>query len=129
MNVGVEGKEFADATFTVEATRVARFADAVGATGTSVPATFATAAEFTVFPAVVADPEVALDFSRVVHADQEYEFERPLRVGETVTVRSRIAGARSKGGQSFLAIETTLVDAAGSTIVTARATMLERGVG
>jgi acyl dehydratase len=54
-------------------------------------------------------------------------FARRLRVGETVTVRSRIAQARAKGGQSFLTIETELCDDAGAVVVTARATMLERG--
>jgi acyl-coenzyme A thioesterase PaaI-like protein len=127
MNISLEGKSYPESRFVVDEERVEAFRRAVGGAGAGVPLTFVTAAEFSSFPAIVGDPELALDFSRVVHADQEYEFARPLRVGETVTVRSRIAQARAKGGQAFLTIETELRDEAGAVVVTARATMLERG--
>jgi acyl dehydratase len=127
VNLDLVGKEYPEQRFTVERGHVERFSRALGASARIVPPTFVSAAEFVSFPAIVGDPELALDFSRVLHADQEYTFERPLRVGETLCVRSRIAGARAKGGRSFLTIETTLVDDAGATVVTARTTMLERG--
>jgi N-terminal half of MaoC dehydratase len=127
MNVSLEGKAYPATRFTIDATRLDAFRRAIGQRGGGVPVTFVTAAEFSSFPAIVGDPELALDFSRVVHADQEYEFERPLRVGETLTVWPRIAQIRAKGGQSFLTIETVLSDDDGSVVVTARATMLERG--
>jgi N-terminal half of MaoC dehydratase len=127
VNVALEGTSYPETRFTLDAERVERFRDAVGAQGEGVPPTFVTAAEFSSFPEVVGDPELGLDFSRVVHAEQEYVFERPLRLGETVRVRSRIAQARERAGQGFLTIETRLVDDAGETVATARATMLERG--
>jgi acyl dehydratase len=127
VNVGLEGKEYPESRFTVDEGDVQRFRAAVGTPGPGVPPTFVTTAEFAAFPAVVGDPELALDFARVVHADQEYEFARPLRVGETLSLRSRIAQARAKGGNAFLTIETHLVDDRGAVVATARATMLERG--
>jgi hypothetical protein len=127
MNVSLEGRSYPEKRFVVDGARVEAFRRAVGGTGAEVPVTFVTAAEFAAFPAIVGDPELALDFSRVVHADQEFVFERPLRVGETLTVRSRIAQARAKGGQAFLTIETQLFDETDAVVVTARATMLERG--
>ena len=126
MNTALEGKVYPETRFTVDATHVDRFARAVGASGRAVPTTFATAAEFASFPAIVGDPELRLDFARVVHADQEYVFERPLRAGEALIVRSRIAAIRARGGRSFLTIETALVDESGASVVVARATMLER---
>jgi acyl dehydratase len=128
MNVAAEGKTYPESTFVVEEGHVARFRAVIGGnTDAAVPLTFVTTAEFSVFPAIVGDAELALDFSRVVHAEQEYEFARPLRLGETLTVRSRIAQARARAGQAFLTIETDLVDGDGSPVVTARATTLERG--
>jgi hydroxyacyl-ACP dehydratase HTD2-like protein with hotdog domain len=127
MNISLEGKSYPEIRFLVDEDHVQRFRRAIGSPGISVPVTFVTVAEFSSFPAIVGDPELALDFSRVVHADQEYEFSRPLRVGETVTVRSRIAQARARGGQSFLTIETRLLDEDAVVVVTARTTMLERG--
>jgi hypothetical protein len=127
MNVAAEGKTYPESTFVVDEDRVARFQAVVGGnTDPAVPLTFVTTAEFSSFPAIVGDPELGLDFSRVVHAEQEYEFARPLRLGETLTVRSRIAQVRARAGQAFLTIETDLVDGDGSAIVTARSTMLER---
>ncbi len=126
MNVSVEGKTYPETTFVVRSEHVERFRAVVGGPY-GVPPTFATAAEFAAFPAIVGDPELALDFSRVVHAEQEYEWARRLRVGETLTVRSRISQAREKGGHAFLTIRTELLDEGGEVVVTARATMLERG--
>ena len=72
------------------------------------PPTFLTAAEFTVFPQVIGDPELGLDFTQVVHGTQEYVFHRPLRIGETLMVQPRIASIRHKGGNGFLVIETQM---------------------
>jgi acyl-CoA thioesterase FadM len=128
MNVRAEGKVYPETRFVVTDRDVDRFRVIVGGDASAgVPITFVTAAEVSSFPAILGDPELALDFSRVVHAEQEYEFARPLRVDESLTVQSRIARARARGGQGFVTIETHLVDDGGSVVATARATMLERG--
>jgi acyl dehydratase len=77
----------------------------------------------------VVDPELALDFTRVLHGNQEYSFTRPLRVGETLTIRPRIESIRELGGNAFLVIATDLVDDAGEVVCAARATMIERVAG
>lgn len=126
LNPPLEGKTYPEATFTVDGERVARFREALGYEGDDVPPTFATVAEFTVFPAIVSDPELGLDFTRVVHAEQEYEWRRPLRAGETLTIRTWIASIRQKAGNGFLTIQSELVGAEGDVAVLARATLIER---
>jgi len=126
MNVALEGKVYPDTTFTVDEERVDLFRAAVAEAGEIVPPTFATAAEFAVLPLIVGDPELGLDFTRVVHAEQEYEWRRPFRMGEALTVRSRIASIRQKAGNGFLTIHTELLDPEGELVVLARATMIER---
>jgi hypothetical protein len=126
MNAALEGKVYPDTMFTVDEERVDLFRAAVGEAGEFVPPTFATAAEFAVFPLIVGDAELGMDFTRVVHAEQEYEWRRPYRMGETLTVRSRIASIRQKAGNGFLTIETELLDPEGELVVLARATMIER---
>jgi acyl dehydratase len=74
----------------------------------------------------VSDPELGLDFSRVVHGDQEYVWHRPVVVGETLEVRPRIAAIRERGSNGFLTIEVTLWGAGGEPVATTRATMIER---
>ena len=68
------------------------------------PPTFLTAAEFTVFPQVIGDPRLALDFTRVVHGTQGYVYERPLREGETVVLSASIESVRVRAGTGFLTI-------------------------
>jgi acyl dehydratase len=127
MNVALEGRVYPDATFTVESERVSVFRAAIGEQSDIVPPTFATVAEFTVMPVIAGDAELGLDFTRVVHAEQEYEWHRRFRMGETLTARSRIASIRQKAGNGFLTIETEVLDRDGGLVALARATMIERG--
>ena len=125
MNLAAEGKTYPDVPFTVDPARVAAFRNVFGETD-GVPPTFVTAAEFAVIPHVAADPELGLDFSRVLHGNQEYEFRRPLEEGETVQARCRIESIREFGGSAFLVIATQLIGVDGEVACTARSTMIER---
>jgi hypothetical protein len=125
MNTAAAGKVYPDAPFTVDPDRVAAFRAVFDEAG-GVPTTFVTAAEFTVIPDVGADPELGLDFSRVLHGSQEYEFRRPLREGETLVIRSKIESIRSLGVNAFLVLVTELVDPGGDVVCTARSTLIER---
>lgn len=128
MNTSAAGKVYPESTFVVDPARVAAFR-AVFGDGEGIPPTFVTAAEFEVIPTIAADPELALDFARVLHGNQEYSFVRPLREGETLTIRPRIESIRELGGNAFLVIATDLVDDAGEVVCAARATMIERAAG
>jgi N-terminal half of MaoC dehydratase len=125
MNAAVAGKVYPDVPFTVDPGRVAAFR-AVFDEPSGVPATFVTAAEFTVIPDVVADPELGLDFSRVLHGNQEYEFRRPLEEGESLVIRCRIGSIRELGGNGFLVLVTELLESGGKVVCTARSTLIER---
>jgi acyl dehydratase len=126
MNRSVAGKVYPERTFTVDPQRVEAFRG-VFEEPSGVPVTFATAAEFSVMPRIVGDPELGLDFTRVLHGSQEYAFLRPLEEGETLTIRARIDAIRELGGNGFLTIVTELVGADGEVACTARSTMIERG--
>ena len=126
VNPAAEGTRYPDVEFHVSPERVAAFREVFGQTH-GVPPTFATAAEFAVFPFVIGDPGLALDFTRVIHGGQEYEHRRPLVEGETLTVRARIESVRVKGGNGFLTVVMDLVGADEQIAVTARSTMIERG--
>lgn len=129
VNTAIEGKVYPEATFEVDAGHVAGFAASVGQTLPGVPPTFVTVAEFGVFGPIMDDPELALDFSRVVHTDQEYVWHRPLVLGETLVVGSRIASIRERGGHGFLTIEVSLTAENGEPVASTLATLLERAAG
>ena len=116
---------YPDVAFTVDPVRVAAFREAVGQ-DRGVPPTFVTVAEFTVFPQVIGDPELELDFSKVVHGSQGYDYARPLREGEVLTIRTTIDSVRARAGAGFLTIVTELIDADATVVCTARSLMVER---
>jgi acyl dehydratase len=125
MDRSAEGKTYGPIAFEVSTHRVEAFRALFGGPA-GVPPTLLSAAEFTLLPQIVGDPELALDFRRVVHGSQEYEFHRPLRNDETLTVDARIASVREKGATAFLTIEMEMRGTDGSLAAVARSTMVER---
>jgi acyl dehydratase len=125
MNPAAEGTVYPDVPFTVDPARVAEFRRVFGLSE-GVPPTFVTGAEFTVFPQVIGDPNLGLDFTRVVHGSQEYAYRRPLREGETLSVRARIDSIRQKGDTGFLTVVMELRGDDGQLVCTARSQMVER---
>lgn len=83
-----------------------------------VPPTFLT----TVTSAREIDKKVNLSFAiGALHAEQEYEFVRPLRVGDTVVARSRIVAIDEKVGRRsglliFITSQTVFEDTQGNVI-------------
>jgi acyl dehydratase len=126
MNPAAEGTVYPDVPFMIDPARVAAFREVFGVTG-GVPPTFVTAAEFAVFPQVIGDPNLGLDFTRVLHGSQEYVYERALREGERLSVRARIDSIRQKGDTGFLTVVMELRDGDGELVCTARSQMVERG--
>jgi acyl dehydratase len=125
VNQEAEGKTYEPVAFEISEERVHAFLDLFGGPP-GVPPTFLTAAEFTVFPFVIGDPELALDFRKVVHGSQEYVFRRPPRLGETLMVHPRIASIRQRGGNGFMVVEMRMDDGDGHVVAIARSTMIER---
>ncbi len=125
VNPEAEGKTYPDVEFEVDRDRARGMASLFGDPA-AIPPTLMTAAEFTVIPTIVGDPELDLDFTRVVHGSQEYEYVRPLVIGERVTVRTRLASVRQRGDTGFLVIETQLLAADGSVAAVGRSLMIER---
>lgn len=125
VNPEAVGKTYPDAAFVVEPGRVAAFQEIFGQTA-GMPPTFLAVAEFEVMPTVIADPELGLDFPRVLHGAQEYELVRPAREGETLTVRARLDSIKVRSGTAFLIIAMDLFDEAGEAVARTRSTMIER---
>ena len=125
MNPHLQGKTYPDTVFLVEPERVAEFRRVFGQRE-GVPPTFLAAAEFAVMPMVIDDPELGLDFPRVLHGAQEYELARPVREGEVLTVRARLESIKVRGSTSFLVIAMGIVDETGEPVASTRSTMVER---
>jgi len=143
LNRDLAGKTYPSITYEVGREKIREFATAVGETAPIyhdveaakdagypdqvAPPTFATVLHIRSGPAVLADPELKLDYSRVVHGEQEFEYRRPIMAGDVLTATPKIADISSRGPLEFLTIETTIADETGETVVIARATLISRG--
>src|SRR5262245_56657036 len=128
LNADLVGRTYPPVRIEVDPERVRAFAGAISHPGDGVPPTFATVPEIVAgLGNVVADPELGVELSRVLHGDQEYRWERPIRVGETLVANATIDSIRGKGETEFLGIRTEILDAAGEVVVRARTTLIVRG--
>ena len=107
---------------------MAAFARAIGADpAAGVPPTYAAVyALFTTAPQLFGDSEAAVDFGRLVHAEQEFSWDRHPEPAETVTARGRVATDIERRGARFLTFETTCTAADGSALCRGRALFVVR---
>ena len=74
--------------------------------------------------------ELGLNFMTLVHGEQEFEYVRPVRAGETLTLKGRIADVYEKVGSSgtldFVVLETEAADAAGKPVFYSRNILISR---
>jgi acyl dehydratase len=143
LNQSLKGKEYQEVEFTVDRDKVNQFAQAIGeddpiyndadaakAAGYPeqvAPPTFATALQMQTSGQVVLDPEMGLDYTRVVHGEQEFDYRRPLFVGDKLKATPRVGDIYAKGPNEFLVIESEIKDEKGETVIIARSTLLSRG--
>jgi hypothetical protein len=104
----VAGKAYAPVAFEIEPERAAAFARAIGADpAEGVPPTFAAVYSLGVTaPQLFGDEDAAIDFARLLHAEQEFAWDRHPRLGETVTSQGRVASDTSRRGMRFVRFET-----------------------
>ena len=126
--LSVAGKAFPPVDFDIERERVAAFARAIGADpGSGVPPTFAAVYSLGVTaPQLFGDEEAAVDFARLLHAEQEFEWMRHPRVGETVRSTGRVASDVTRRGMRFINLETETTDTSGSPVCRSRALFVIR---
>jgi acyl dehydratase len=93
------------------------------------PPTFVFAITYKAAGIVVSDPELGLDFSRVVHGDQKFAYTRPVRAGDRLTVVSTIESIKSLAGNEILDIRGEVSDEAGEHVVTAWTKLVARAAG
>ena len=74
--------------------------------------------------------ELGLNFMTLVHGEQEFEYARPIRAGETLTLTGRIADVYEKAGSSgpldFVVLETEARDTEGRPVFFSRNTLISR---
>jgi acyl dehydratase len=143
LNQSLKGKSYQVLEFEVGRDRVNQFVLAVGeddprfidpeaAKAEGFPEqlafpTFPTVLGIMVSAQVVVDPELGMDYNRVVHGEQEFDWRRPIAVGDRLQASPSIADVYAKGPNEYLVIETEITDGTGEVVCVMRATLLSRG--
>lgn len=117
--------------YRVNREKIAEFARALGddnpayITGVcQAPPTFASVLAAQAWDGLFADPELDLELSRTIHADQRFVWTRPLRDGDEVRATLVIDKVRTRGNAAFITVSVTLETTAGETVVTSTSTLL-----
>lgn len=144
LNVDLVGKQYPPQTYEVGREKIREFADAVGDTNAAfhdvdaaralgnsdlvAPPTFAVVVTRGPQIVVIDDPELGLDFTRVVHGDQKFHFTRPIVAGDVLATTSSVSSARTVAGNDILTIRSDVADESGAPVVSVFATLVARAV-
>lgn len=120
-------REFLAATMAASGSESLEAAKANGHQDLVAPPTFPVVIQEQSLKLVLTDPEAQLDFSRVVHGDQRFIFERPIVAGDELTSELNVASVKSLGGNHMITFNTEIFDAAGLLVCTAVSTLVVRG--
>ena len=123
----VKIREFADAVdarsfahFSVDAARAEGYDDVVAPTTFAV--VIAQRAEFH----VVVDPEVGVDFSKVVHADERFTHHRPIVAGDVISTTVYVDSITQRAGITMVTTRAELEDADGNPVSTVTSSLVVR---
>jgi hypothetical protein len=124
----VDGRTYPPVTFEIDPERVAAYARAIGADpADGVPPTFAAVYALGITaPQLFGDADAAIDFAKLLHAEQEFEWSRHPEVGEKVSSQGRIASDLSRRGMRFVSFETETRGARGDDVCRSRALFVIR---
>lgn len=91
------------------------------------PPTFAVVAVARAQDAVLFNPELGLDFSRVVHGDQRFVHHRPILAGDALSCTVHVDSIRALGSNDVLTLRSELFRADGTLVTTAVSSLVARG--
>lgn len=130
VDASLSGRAF-PATEPVEVTaeRVAAFAAATGtpyATDGPVPATYPIVVAFAAMQQLMTDPSVGISLHNVVHGQQKFSYERPVRIGDRLSAQLTVTNLRQVAGTDIIATSSRVADADGELVCVAEATLVHR---
>ncbi|GAA2004876.1 MaoC family dehydratase N-terminal domain-containing protein [Nakamurella flavida] len=143
LNTAYLGRAFPPGeTYQVGREAIRRFADAIGDphplfrdphaareaghADVVAPPTFAIAVLARAQDAVLSDPELGLDFSRVVHRDQRFVHHRPIVAGDELSCTVHVEAMAVLAGNDVLTLRVEISDPQGG-VCTATTTLVARG--
>ncbi len=109
--------------FDVESARALGYPDLIA------PPTFAIVITMQAGGQVIHDPELALDYTRVVHGEQRFVQHRPIFAGDEITSTVSVDSIRSAAGNDMITVKTEVHASDGELVSTVYSLLVSRGVG
>lgn len=129
--VDLEGYEFPPATFAVTREQISHFADAIGdcsfARRAVAPPTMAALYALSAVESLLTLDQIRPHLDRVIHADQELTWSRPVVADELLTTTGRVSRIRERSGSWFVTVESETYDERGATVGTSVSTLVIGG--
>jgi acyl dehydratase len=104
-------------------------AKALGHPDVIAPPTFPFVLTFKASRKMIDDPELGIDYSRVVHGEQRFAHARPVQAGEVLTVTVTLETVRSAGGHDMVTSRSDVATVDGEHVASAWSTLVVRGEG
>jgi acyl dehydratase len=76
---------------------------------------------------VIMDPDLGIDYSRVVHGEQRFVHTRPVRAGDVLQVVVTVENVRVAGGNDIVSTRSDVQALDGEQVVAAYSTIVARG--
>jgi acyl dehydratase len=91
------------------------------------PPTFAIVITMASSGHAIADEDLGLDYSMVVHGEQRFSHARPLHAGDVVVAQTTITDITPRRTMTMLTTRTDITTTGGEHVCTALSTLVERG--
>ncbi|MDO8308451.1 MAG: MaoC family dehydratase N-terminal domain-containing protein [Actinomycetota bacterium] len=91
------------------------------------PPTFGIVLSMRASRAVIFDPDLGLDYTRVVHGEQRFSFIRPIVAGDELLVATTIESIRSMAGNDMIMTRGDVGTASGEAVLTTYSLLVARG--
>ena len=102
-------------------------AQAAGYPDVVAPPTFAIVITAANSARLIADPDLGVNYAMVVHGEQSFAYDRPLRAGDVVVAQTTIESIRQVRSLTTMATVTEISTVDGEHVCTAHSTLVERG--
>jgi hypothetical protein len=132
------GTELGETTFPVERGKVREFAQAVLDDNPAylederppAPPTFTMTTALWPRKSDAPSPDLKLNYARILHGEQHFEYLGPVHAGDTLTGRTRVADVYEKEGKrggtmTFVVLETTFSNQEGEDVVISKNVLIE----
>jgi acyl dehydratase len=102
-------------------------AQAAGYPDVVAPPTFAIVITAANSARLIADPGLGVNYGMVVHGEQSFAYDRPLRAGDVVVAQTTIESIKQVRSLTTMATITEISTVDGEHVCTAHSTVVERG--